>query len=511
MANDATHAVKDQKSEQQGKAPEAPQKDLIHHVQELAQASERSVSVPAAKLTAERVGEKWEAAAQGPKDQQAAAFGAINKDITKLANDALKNAKTPEERTNAIHDLEGSINSPIKMFGGPMIRINDSGSLMQITHLREATEAETKGKSPQELKAAGFLPADVGSNGDNSKKTWAASIIEPTVVKLEGGAERPQAGPGAAAESTPTKEPYSTDVSAVAFNALKQKTGVDLIGADKWDAKTPEQKWWAKGMADSARALASGDLPSNVQIKAEAAKGVGGADIVNKAVGSKLEDSGDPQSVYMAGSIAKADDWFGKAKHMPVKDAAGNPVTENGQPKVVDSVYKQGKVYDVDGTKVFEIFGEQGKGKTYAVENPGNLPDGMSVSEYAQKMIDKATKSQGVATAIEFPMYEKKVQQDMTGIVGMSVKNSDMVIAQAKMDAIWAANQSGKFSFERQAFEVATRSLQMNEDPPAVRLDKPFIVAEATDKGRAYMSATINLQDMKRPDIEKLKKEAGYK
>lgn len=310
-----------------------------------------------------------------------------------------------------------------------------------------------------------------------------------------------------------TKEPYSVDVSAVAFTALKEKLGVDLLSSNKWNPKTTEQQWWSKAMPEAAANL--DQLPPGLEIKAMAAKGVGGAKIVNDAVGTKLEDSGQPDSLYLAGSIAKSDTWKAKAKDMEIKDEKGNVVQNPNRPDgKADSIYKQGTVYEVDGVKVFEINKDASGARTFAIADPGNLPAGMDYNNYAQKMITKALQTQGKEGPIEFPAYEKKVQQDLTGIIGLGVKDSNLYIAQAKMDAIWAANKDGKFAIEKQSFEMRTRSLSRPpEDPPAEQLNRSrFMVAETTNMGHVYMAARFDAKqgDLKKPDLEKLKKEAGY-
>jgi len=310
-----------------------------------------------------------------------------------------------------------------------------------------------------------------------------------------------------------TKEPYSVDVSAVAFNALKEKLGVDLLSSGKWNAKTTEQKWWSKAMPEAAANL--DQLPPGLEIKAMAAKGIGGAKIVNDAVGTKLEDSGRPDSLYLAGSIAKSDTWKAKAKDMEIKDEKGNVVQNPNRPDgKADSIYKQGTVYEVDGVKVFEINKDASGARTFAIADPGNLPAGMDYNTYAQKMITKALQTEGKEGPIEFPAYEKKVQQDLSGIIGLGVKDSNLYIAQAKMDAIWAANKDGKFAIEKQSFEMKSRSISIAPvDPPAERLDRSkFMVAEATNLGHVYMAARFDAKqgDYKKPDLEKLKKDAGY-
>jgi hypothetical protein len=327
--------------------------------------------------------------------------------------------------------------------------------------------------------------------------------------KAEG--QRPQGDEKRTGEFT--KEPYSVDVSAVAFTALKEKLGVDLLSSGKWDAKTTEQKWWSKAMPEAAANL--DQLPPGLEIKAMAAKGVGGAKIVNDAVGTKLEDSGRPDSLYLAGSIAKSDTWSAKAKDMEIKDEKGNVVQNPNRPDgKADSIYKQGTVYQVDGVKVFEIHKDASGARTFAIADPGNLPAGMDYNTYAQKMITKALQTEGKQGPIEFPAYEKKVQQDLSGIIGLGVKDSNLYIAQAKMDAIWAANKDGKFAIEKQAFEVRTRGISIApQDPPAERLDRSkFMVAETTNLGHVYMAARFDASqgDLKKPDLEKLKKEAGY-
>jgi hypothetical protein len=310
-----------------------------------------------------------------------------------------------------------------------------------------------------------------------------------------------------------TKEPYSVDVSAVAFGALKDKAGVDLTTADKWNPKTTEQRWWSKSMAD---AYSNRDqLPPGLEIKAMAAVGVGGAKIVNDVVGTELKDSGRADSMYLGGSIAKSDKWQAKGKVMELQDEKGNIVANPGRPDgKADSIYKQGKVYNVDGVKVFEINEDASGAKTFAIADPGNLPAGMDYNNYAQKMISKALQTEGKEGPIEFPAYEKKVKQDLDGLLGLGVKNSNFYIAEAKMDAIWAANKDGKFAIEKQAMEIRSRGITIApEDPPAERLNSPkFMVAETTSMGHVYMSARFDAKngELKKPDIEKLKREAGY-
>jgi hypothetical protein len=331
--------------------------------------------------------------------------------------------------------------------------------------------------------------------------------------KTEAGALRIQLHVKGTGSAEFTKEPYSPDVSAVAFNALKEKTGIDLLSPGKWDAKTTEQRWWTQAMSN---AHANRDqLPPGLQIKAMAAVGEGGAKKVNDVVGTQLEESGRKDSLYLAGSIAKSDTWQGKAKAMEIKDEKGNVVANpNRTDGKADSIYKQGTVYEVDGVKVFEIHKDDSGARTFAIADPGNLPAGMDYNSYAQKLITKALQTEGKTGPIEFPAYEKRVQQNLDGLLHMGVKGSNFEIAQAKMDSIWAANKDGKFAIEKQSFEIRSRGLGGTpQDPPAQRLDRSkFMVAETTSMGRVYMAARFNANagDLKVPDIEKLKRESGY-
>ncbi len=301
-----------------------------------------------------------------------------------------------------------------------------------------------------------------------------------------------------------TKEPYSPTVSAVAFGALKRDLGVDLLSAGKWDPKTQEQRWWTQAMPEAY--ANRDDLPKGIEIKAKAA--IGTPDPVNKEVGTQLENSGDPRSMYLAGSINVVEKWNAKAKSMPAFDQSGRQIKdESGSEKYFDSVYKQGTVFSVDGQNVFQIHNNSETGlKTYLIPNPGNLTGGMDATQYAQSMVDKASKQAGQAGPVEFPMYDKQVEQSLDGLINLGVKDSDYYIAQAKMKGIFQANQNGQRSYEQQAFEMGTRSLHIDHDPPATRLNRPFIVAQVSPKGRVFMTATINPQDFKKPEIEGINK-----
>jgi hypothetical protein len=138
----------------------------------------------------------------------------------------------------------------------------------------------------------------------------------------------------------------------------------------------------------------------------------------------------------------------------------------------------------------------------------------MDYTNYANTMIQKALQTEGKEGPIEFPAYEKKVKQNLDGILGMGVKGTDFFLAQAQMDAIWAGNKDGKFSLDRQAFEIRSRGIHIEHpDPPATQLNSAkMIMAEATKTGRVYMSARFDVAsgDYKIPDIAKLKKDAGY-
>src|SRR6202012_4358698 len=107
--------------------------------------SERSISVPS-KPPAEKVGANWEAAANLPKDQQPAKFAQINNSIRDLASDATKGMTDPVEKQKAIGNLEASLNSPIKMFGGPSLELSPDGKNLTISNFRKATDDEVKGK-----------------------------------------------------------------------------------------------------------------------------------------------------------------------------------------------------------------------------------------------------------------------------------------------------------------------------------------------------------------------------
>jgi hypothetical protein len=328
----------------------------------------------------------------------------------------------------------------------------------------------------------------------------------PLINRVEEGQKSRDVPVGAAKTGSKepfTKEPYSPDVSAVAFGALKKDLHIDLLDPAKWDSKTAEQRWWTQAM--SSASAHRDDLPKGIEIKGKAS--VGTPEPVNKAVGTKLEDSHRPDSLYLAGSINVTEKWDGKAKSMPAFDQNGRPLKEDGSEKYFPSVYKDGKVFDVGGQKVFEVHNNADTGlRTYLIPNPGNLKGGADVTQYAQSMVDKANKQPGQAGPVEFPMYDKQVDQNLDGLLGLGVKGTDFYIAQAKMKGIFQANEKGQRSYEQQAFEIRSRGIHIDNDPPATRLNKPFIVAQVSPSGRVFMSATINPEDFKKPEIQGIDK-----
>jgi hypothetical protein len=344
------------------------------------------------------------------------------------------------------------------------------------------------------------------SREDSERHDAISDRFMPNLNRLLERTEKVQAQPDLQSKQEPvrnearTKEAYSPSVSALAFLALKRDTGVDLTSADRWDAKTAEQRWWVKAKEEAGKHLDS--LPPGVEVRAKAS--VGTPEPVNKEMGTQLENSGRPDSLYFAGSLNVNASWNARAKFMPVKDQNGATVKdESGSEKYFDSVYKDGRVFKVDGQNVLEIHNKDGL-RTFLIPDPGKLNGGMDVSNYAQSMIDRSLRVEGVAGKVEFPMYDKTVKQDLTGIIGLSVKNSNLYLAQAKMEGVFQANKDGQRSFEKQSFEIRSRGLSINVDEPAAtRMDKPFIVAQVDQEGRVFMSAAMNVADFKKPVIEK--------
>jgi len=310
-----------------------------------------------------------------------------------------------------------------------------------------------------------------------------------------------------------TKEPYSPDVSGVAFGALKSQLQIDLIGAEKWDPKTDEQRWWTQ--ATSAAYANRNDLPKGIGIKAKAS--IGTPDPVNTEVGTQLNDTGDKKALYFGGSINVTETWDAKAKAMPAFDQKGRPIKDSptGSEKYFDSVYKDGKVFNIDGKTVLETHDNPKTGlRTFLIPNPGNLAGGMDTTKYAQSMVDQALKQAGKSGPVEFPMYDKEVKQKLDGLlqlaakpfIGPDGKSQQLSIGQAEMDGLFQANEKGQRSFERQGIGMSRAFIADNDPPPLARMDRPFIVAQVSPKGRVFMSAAINPEDFKRPTIEGIDK-----
>jgi len=287
-----------------------------------------------------------------------------------------------------------------------------------------------------------------------------------------------------------SKEHPSPLTLAAAFDALRRDVGVDLTKPGTWnpDPNNPEQMYMTDRLPGAVESLSS--LPSGVEVNGKAAKG--DVEPVNQFLKQQgfdieLKSEDDPRALYLAGTLEVKDDWEAKAKKMVANDG-----------KSYDSVYKDGLVYNVDGQDVVQIHDNEDKGiKVYAIPMPEDLP-GYEVNRRAEEIIGKLQTAQGTESKVEFPMVDMNSQSQISGIIGMGVKNSDLEITQAVMQNIVKMDETGFQAKQAAAIAILERSIP-RPDPAAFQVKDKFIFAVATSDGKFVFASQIGQENWKRP------------
>ncbi len=290
-----------------------------------------------------------------------------------------------------------------------------------------------------------------------------------------------------------SKDHPSPLTSAAAFDALKRMVGVDLTKPGVWDVnqKNPEQVYFADRLPGAVERL--GRLPSGIDVKGMAAKGK--PDEVNKFLKDQgfdiqLKDQKDPRSLYLAGTLKVSDDWTAKAKKMTANDG-----------KDYDSVYKTGNLFNVDGKTVAQIHENAEKGiNVYAVPMPENM-SGVDINKKAEEILAKIKEGAGKQAnkRVEFPMVDLNESGDITGIVGMGVKDSDLYIKEAKVQSIVQMDETGFDAKQAAAFGLAKRSVAPADPKADFQVKDKFLFIVADNNNELVMAKQVGEENWKRP------------
>jgi hypothetical protein len=324
--------------------------------------------------------------------------------------------------------------------------------------------------------------------------TLAAHSAEPLILGLQKVGDRGTgqvAGDGDGGTGKLSKEFPSSFVMAGAFGALKDLTGTDLTKPGAWNPRNPEQQYFAEQLPAAARDLPS--LPS--AIKVAGAASVGDPTPVNdflKKQGMDIQlHRGDKNSLFVAGTESIEGSWKATAKTLQMNDGQERP-----------SIYKDGKVHEVNNQQVAEIQSTDDM-KVYAIPLPNDKQNmiGVDVQKYAQSVVAKIAEQEkagldGQSGKVEFPMTDLNSKQELTGLIGLRSKDNTMQVAQAKMQTQLQMDEFG-FKAKQAAAMAMTRGLHM--DPPAFQVKGKFIFAVATPTGQLALATEVDYADMKRP------------
>jgi hypothetical protein len=317
---------------------------------------------------------------------------------------------------------------------------------------------------------------------------------EPLILGLQKVGDRgtaAQAADGGGSTSKLSKEFPSSFVLAGAFTALKDLNGTDLTKAGAWNPKNPEQQYFADQLPAAARDLPS--LPS--AIKVSGAASVGDPTPVNdflKKQGMDIQlQRGDKNSLFVAGTESIEGSWKAKAQTLQMDDGKDHP-----------SIYKDGKVHDVNNQQVAEIQSTPDM-KVYAIPLPADKQNmsGVDVQKYAQSIVGKIAAQEtagldGKPGKVEFPMTDLNSKQELTGLIGLQSKDKTIQVAQAKMQTQLQMDEFG-FKAKQAAAVGMTRGIEFN--PPAFQVKGQFIFAVATPAGQLALATQVDYADMKRP------------
>ncbi len=319
---------------------------------------------------------------------------------------------------------------------------------------------------------------------DDAARTARASDVQKVSDRTGGAAT--------AGEAKLSKEFPSSYVLAGAFASLKGQTGIDLTKAGTWNAKNAEQQYLATQLPGAANDLST--LPSAIKISGAAS--VDDPTPVNEFLKKNGMDiqlqKGDKDSLYMAGTASVEDTWRAKAKNMETDDGQVRP-----------SIYKDGKVHEVNNQSVAEIHSSPDM-RVYAIPLPKDKQNmsGVDVQKYAQNIVGKIAAQEkagldGEVKKVEFPMVDLNSKQDLTGLIGMQTKDGKISIDQAKMQTELQMDEHGFKAKQGVAAQMTLRSMSM--DPPAFQIKDRFIVAVATPSGQLALATQVDYADMKRP------------
>lgn len=401
--------------------------------------------------SAETLGDQLNAVYNAPGGPER--FDNVNKDLAKSFKSVYD--KTPggeDAKVKAVKEFELKINDKTVAGKGILAEVKDGQ--LSVRHLEAAKAGEVHPELP------GVHIKDIGNR-------LKMDLAEKKLERPDAGLKR--------GEKADTKQ-FPSDV-------LFQKA---MTSSDSWanapwkPANEAQQKLLSAIKDPKVAELAKSLPPGMLDAKAGNPKEVNDF-LEKKGFGRLLQERPFEEAVAATMNIKK--DW--RAEKSTI-DADG---------KKYPSVDKDGKVYNVDGKPVIELFKDPKDGITvYAIPNkPGTT--GEQAMEQAKKLIPKANESTLTDEGkIRAPMLDLNVTEDLNWLKGMN--GGDLTIAQAKMQTTLKMDENG-FDAKQALAMGATRSMKMPE-PIKYTLNSEFTFVIAKD-GQPVFAIPVEKDSWKDP------------
>jgi hypothetical protein len=381
-------------------------------------------------------------------------FDNINKDLAKSFKSAYE--KTPggeDAKTKAVKDLELKINDKTVDGKGILVQVKDGQ--LSLRHLEAAQTGELHPEFP------GVHIKDIGN------KLTADLRGEKNLEKL--------ATPAGSADKADTKQ-FPSDVL---FH--KAMTSSPEWANAPWKGANESQQKLLDAIKDPKVAALAKSLPEGM-LDAQAGSPKEVNDFLEKkGFGRLLQERPDEEAVAATMNIKK--DWTADKSRLVSGD------------KEYSSVDKNGKVYNVDGKPVVELFKDPNDGITiYAIPNKPGVT-GEQAMEQAKKLIPKADQSHLTDEGkIRAPMLDLSATEDLNWLKNM--KGGDLTVTQAKMQTTLKMDENG-FDAKQAIAMGASRGIKIPK-PPVFQLDSEFTFVIAKD-GQPVFAIPVEKNSWKDP------------
>lgn len=131
---------------------------------------------------------------------------------------------------------------------------------------------------------------------------------------------------------------------------------------------------------------------------------------------------------------------------------------------------------------------------------PENM-SGVDINKKAEEILAKIKEGadKQANKRVEFPMVDLNESGDITGIVGMGVKGSDLYIKEAKVQSIVQMDETGFDAKQAAALGLKKRSIAPADPAADFQVKDKFLFIVADNNNELVMAKQVGQENWKRP------------